>query len=123
MIGPVALSVLVVDDDPAFRGLASRILSELGFDEIAVAEDGASALAQATLKRPGAMLVDVGLPDGDGIDLARTLAALPWAPHVLVTSSDSDAGSTIGSGADGLTLPFVAKADLGVEILRQRLLG
>jgi CheY-like chemotaxis protein len=119
----VSLSVLVIDDDAAFRELASRILTDLGFDEITEAGDAATALAQAELKRPRAALVDVGLPDADGIELARSLAALPWAPHVLLTSSDRDAGISITSRKGELTIPFVAKEDLANGALRSLLLG
>jgi DNA-binding NarL/FixJ family response regulator len=62
------------------------------------------------------VLVDVGLPDRDGIELARELAALPWAPRVVLTSTDRDAVS--GPRADGLP-PFVPKEDLpGVSLYR-----
>ncbi len=112
MIERVAVSVLVVDDDPAFRDLASRMLSELGCEEIAEAGDAATAMRQAELKRPQAALVDVGLPDGDGVELARRLAALSWSPRVLLTSSDKDAPHGLGSQDAERGLTFVAKEDL-----------
>ena len=56
--------VLVVDDDPAFGDLATRLLQEWGFEVIGRAGGVREALAQAEALRP-----DVVLPDGDGFDL------------------------------------------------------
>jgi DNA-binding NarL/FixJ family response regulator len=83
--------VLVIDDDAAFRGLARRILTAQGLRVCAEAATAKGAMDVALELRPGAALVDVGLPDGDGVELARELAALPWSPRVLLTSSDGDA--------------------------------
>src|SRR2546429_8468513 len=85
-------SVLIVDDDPSFLSLATRILAQAGFEVVATAEDAAGAVAAANATRPAAMLVDVGLPDRAGVDLAYELAALPWRPRVVLTSTVSDAG-------------------------------
>jgi DNA-binding NarL/FixJ family response regulator len=86
-------SVLVVDDDPAFRRLAQRMLAAFDITVAGEADTVASAIAAAGSLRPAAVLVDVGLPDGDGIALARQLTALPWRPRVVLTSSDADAAS------------------------------
>jgi DNA-binding NarL/FixJ family response regulator len=89
----MAGSVLIVDDDPVFRGLARRMIVAAGLEVVAEASTVASALAVAGRIRPGAALVDVGLPDGDGVALARELAALPWRPRVVLTSTDADAAT------------------------------
>jgi CheY-like chemotaxis protein len=86
-------SILVVDDDPAFRELAGRFLTELGLHVTAQAGTAATALAIAEETRPDAALVDIDLPDGDGITLAGVLAALPWAPRIILTSVDPDAAA------------------------------
>jgi DNA-binding NarL/FixJ family response regulator len=86
-------SVLVVDDDPAFRRLAQRMLAVFDLAVAGEADTVASAITAAGSLRPDAVLVDVGLPDGDGIALARKLTALPWRPRVVLTSSDADAAS------------------------------
>jgi DNA-binding NarL/FixJ family response regulator len=114
-------SVLLVDDDAAFRGLARRILSATGLSVVGEADTVASGLAAAIDLRPDAMLVDVGLPDGDGIALAHKVAALPWRPRVVLTSSDADAASPQDvrrSGANG----FAPKDDL-LNAARRLLLG
>jgi DNA-binding NarL/FixJ family response regulator len=86
-------SILLVDDDPAFRELAGRLLAELGLHVSAQADTAAAAVAMAMSTKPDAALVDVDLPDGDGIELAGVLAALPWGPRVVLTSVDPDAAA------------------------------
>jgi DNA-binding NarL/FixJ family response regulator len=104
-------SVLLIDDDPAFRNLARRVLNGTDLSVVGEADTVASGLAAAIELRPDVMLVDVGLPDGDGISLGRELAALPWRPRVVLTSIDPDAASPEDvrrSGAEG----FAPKAEL-----------
>jgi DNA-binding NarL/FixJ family response regulator len=103
--------VLVIDDDPVFRGLARRILTASGLSVVGEASSVEEAIEAADLLRPDAALVDVGLPDGDGIELAQRLATLPWRPRVVLTSSDPDAATCEDLhriGAAG----FVAKDEL-----------
>jgi CheY-like chemotaxis protein len=80
----------------------------------------AAALTSAHKLQPEAMLVDVGLPDRDGIDLARELAGLPWQPRIVLTSTDRDA--VAGALEDG-SPPFIAKEDLPDAPLLRSLLG
>ena len=113
----MARSVLVVDDDPVFRGLARRMLTAGGLVVVAEAGTVAAAMEMVHEVRPDAVLVDVGLPDGDGVTLAEYLVALPWRPRVLITSTDPDAASAEDvrrTGAGG----FVAKQELPNAPLR-----
>jgi DNA-binding NarL/FixJ family response regulator len=113
----MATSVLVVDDDPAFRKLAARLLTGTSLEIIGEADSAAAAISAARALEPDAALVDVGLPDRDGVSLASELAALPWGPRVLLTSVDADAASRDDvrrSGAAG----FVHKAQLPNVSLR-----
>jgi DNA-binding NarL/FixJ family response regulator len=103
--------VLVVDDDAGFRSLALRILRSSGLLVVGEAATVAAAMAAALELRPDAILVDVRLPDGDGISLGHALAALPWTPRIVLTSSDSDAAAEIAA-CDGVVLPFVPKDQL-----------
>jgi DNA-binding NarL/FixJ family response regulator len=107
----VASSVLLVDDDPSFRGLARRLVTDAGLRVVAEAGTVAAATAAALELRPDAALVDVGLPDGDGITLAGKLTSLPWPMRVVLTSTDADAATPddlLRCGAH----TFVRKADL-----------
>jgi CheY-like chemotaxis protein len=104
-------SVLVVDDDPAFRRLAQRILEPFGLAVAGEADSAAAAISVAGRLHPDAVLVDIGLPDSDGIALARELAALPWHPRVVLTSTDAEAATASeirSSGAEA----FVPKNEL-----------
>jgi CheY-like chemotaxis protein len=113
----MALSILVVDDDAEFLALATRVFDAMGMEVVATAEDAASAVTAASTSKPQAALVDVGLPDRDGIELGRQLAALPWRPRVVVTSTDNDAEIE----ARAVPLPFLPKEDLTTERLRDLL--
>jgi DNA-binding NarL/FixJ family response regulator len=121
MMAQMEHSVLVVDDDPAFRDLAQRLLSAFGLAVAGEAATAAAGLAAAGSLKPDAVLVDVGLPDGDGVALARELTALPWRPRVVLTSSDAEAATPADvrrSGAEA----FVPKDQLPNAALG-RLLG
>jgi len=103
--------MLVVDDDPAFRDLAERFLADAGITVIAQAESAAKAMTVAEETRPEAILVDIELPDGDGITLAEALTTMPWRPRVVLTSVDPDAAGpeeVRRSGARG----FLTKDEL-----------
>lgn len=66
--------------------------------------------------RPDVVLVDIGLPDGDGFALTEKLTAMPWPMRVVLISSDSDSANVSAAqraGASG----FVPKDELfGVEL-------
>ena len=116
----MAAVLLLVDDDEIFRALAVDILRDLGVEEIVQAGTAAAAVDTAHNVRPAAALVDVGLPDRDGIDLAYELAALPWGPAVVLISADRDAAARIESRGDGAP-PFVPKDELPNAPLRRLL--
>lgn len=118
----VADSVLVVDDDPAFLGLVARILSDLGIESVRTAADASQALTVAEDARPAAVLVDIGLPDRDGTDLAYELSDLPWRPRVVLTSSDSEAFLAIEPRDGHRELAFIPKEELAGGTLRRALL-
>jgi DNA-binding NarL/FixJ family response regulator len=109
-------TVLVVDDDPAFRRLARRLLATFGLGVAGAAETAEGGLTAAQALRPDAVLVDVGLPDRDGRALARDLAALPWRPRIVLTSSDAEAASPRDVDSSGAAA-FVPKDRLPNEPL------
>src|SRR5689334_20579190 len=80
------------------------------------------ALQLVIALRPDAVLVDVGLPDGDGVALCRRLSGLPWRPRIVLTSSDRDATTAEAALAAG-ALGFVAKDDLPDGSLKRMLAG
>jgi DNA-binding NarL/FixJ family response regulator len=103
--------VLIVDDDPAFRRSAATLLAERGYRVVGEADNLEQARAAIARARPDALLLDVNLPDGDGIAFAQELTAADHGVRVLLTSSDAGAAPRRlleRSGAAG----FVAKVDL-----------
>jgi CheY-like chemotaxis protein len=114
------LSVLVVDDDVAFRRTATELLTGLGYHVVAQAADRDEALAACARTRPAAALVDVNLPGGDGFAVARELGARVPPPRVLLTSTDAFA-ATRGAIADARATGFVPKTDLAVTDLTRYL--
>jgi DNA-binding NarL/FixJ family response regulator len=121
MIVGMERSILVVDDDPAFRELAGRLLAESGIKVAAQADSAEEAMSVAKETKPDAVLVDVDLPDGDGITLAGELTALPWRPSVVLTSVDPDAAGPDDVRRSG-ALAFLSKDKLADGTLL-RLLG
>lgn len=116
------VSVLVVDDDTRFRALAARVITGENMVVVGQAGSVAEAVELVAALRPDAVLVDVGLPDGSGLTLARRLATLPWRPRIVVTSSDRDATTHDGALALG-AVGFVPKGDLPDGSLLRLLAG
>jgi DNA-binding NarL/FixJ family response regulator len=83
----VALRVVIVDDHPAFRRLAGRLLRAGGFEVVGEAADAASALAEVVATRPDVVLLDILLPGADGFAVAEQLARLVDPPAVVLVSS------------------------------------
>jgi two-component system, NarL family, response regulator DevR len=104
-------SVLIVDDDDGFARAAAELLADRGYRVVGQAGGAIAALAKCDQLRPDSVLMDVRLPDGDGVTLARRLHQRPDRPAVLLTSSDRRAVSAARlpeSGASG----FVPKTEL-----------
>jgi putative two-component system response regulator len=101
--------VLIVDDDEQIRELLSRLMAHAGLvcDTAATAGEARAALGRL---RPDLLLLDVYLPDENGLTLAREVAALPAGPAVLMVSGEDDASVAriaLDAGAFGyVTKPF-----------------
>lgn len=113
-------TVLVVDDHADFLSAATALLAADGFEVVGVAATGAGALTANETLRPQVVLLDIRLPDIDGLTVAERLAALPGPPDVVLVSSRD--ASTYGarlraSPARG----FLVKADLSGAALRRLL--
>jgi two-component system response regulator EvgA len=107
----MAARVLIVDDHPAFRAAARRLLELEGYDVVGEAEDGLSALAAARELRPDFILLDVQLPDLDGFEVAERLSGDENPPAVVLTSSRdrSDYGPCLATTP---ACGFLPKAEL-----------
>ena len=110
-------TVVIVDDDPEFRGLAARLVTSWGHVVVGEAGSVTDALACIPGLHPDVVLADIGLPDGNGFTLTRDLVGLPDAPRVVLISSDTDPsnhGAAQRVGARG----FVPKHALAGPALR-----
>jgi len=81
----MAVTVLIVDDHPAFRASARRLLESEGFEVSGEAPDGTSALRAVKEAPPDVVLLDIALPDLSGFEVAARLAGGP--SRVVLTSS------------------------------------
>jgi len=103
--------VLIVDDDGDFRRTASRLLIDRGYRVVGQAASVAEARLAIAELRPDAVLLDVNLPDCDGVSFAEELATSHPGVRVLLTSSDTTLEGT----------HFLAKTDLIASDLAQYL--
>lgn len=94
-------TLLVVDDDAAHRRTLRIGLGARGYDVIE-AGDGREARAAVERQRPDLVLLDLGLPDIDGVDLCRHLRLWPGAPIIVVSAEADDRRmvEAFGEGAD-----------------------
>ncbi|HEV3072023.1 MAG TPA: response regulator transcription factor [Solirubrobacteraceae bacterium] len=103
------MKILVVDDDRAVREALRRALQLVGY-EVRTAEDGPQTLDAIALEVPDAVVLDVGLPDMDGLEVCRRLRLLQnRVPILILTARDAveDRIDGLDAGADDyMTKPF-----------------
>src|SRR4051794_41595784 len=101
-------TVLIVDDDPALRRTLALALRSQGW-EVVAAPDAAAALAAAARIRPDVVLLDLGLPDLDGMAVLRAVRAWASIP-VLVVAAPADQADKVAAldarADDYLANPF-----------------
>ncbi|MEW6581866.1 MAG: response regulator transcription factor [Actinomycetota bacterium] len=104
-------TVLIVDDHPGFRSCLRTLLEADGFAVVAEAGDGAEGLRMARRHAPEVVIVDVGLPDISGFDVARALAGERAGPCVVLVSS-RDAVDYGGLVAESGACGFMPKSEI-----------
>lgn len=117
-----APTILVIDDHSGFRATARRMLERDGWTVVGEAADGRSALAAVAELAPDVVLLDIGLPDVDGFEVAERLAGGPDAPSIVLVSSRDRAayGERINaSRAAG----FLSKDEIDGHALRSLVAG
>ena len=100
--------ILVVEDDPAVRNLIVAALEAHGLRHMAV-ETAHAAIAAASSQAPSIVLLDLGLPDMDGVKVVESVRAWSGMPIIVVSarSEDADKIRALDAGADDyLTKPF-----------------
>jgi two-component system KDP operon response regulator KdpE len=102
--------VLVVEDEPAMSRLIGSVLSSAGYRVFPVTT-GSQALLQASSRTPDVVLLDLGLPDLEGLEVVRKLRQWSRTPIVVVSARgrEQDKVDALDAGADDyLTKPFGA---------------
>ena len=108
------MKILVVYDDPAVRGALNRALRLEGYD-VAVAPDGPDALAELAIRPPDAVVLDIGLPTLDGLEVCRRMrSAGDDTPVLMLTARDAidDRVQGLDAGADDYLVKPFALAEL-----------
>jgi two-component system KDP operon response regulator KdpE len=107
-VSDIPALVLVIEDDDAMRRFLLASLAAAGC-RVAEAETGDAALRQAPLQPPDVVLLDLGLPDMDGLEVIRSLRTWSQVPIVVVSArgQEKDKVAALDAGADDyLTKPF-----------------
>ncbi len=101
-------TILVVDDEPKIVKLVRDYLEHAGF-AVHSAADGRSALSLARSEKPDLVVLDLGLPQLDGLDVTRELRKISNVPIIMLTARSEEADKLVGLelGADDyITKPF-----------------
>ncbi|MFD3437946.1 response regulator transcription factor [Streptomyces sp. NPDC058685] len=101
-------SVLVVEDDPVIRAALTEVLSAHGY-AIKTAHQGFEALREVTQGPPDIVVLDLGLPDLDGLDVLRMIRGISRVPVLVATARDDDREviRLLNAGADDyMVKPF-----------------
>jgi len=117
---PADRNILVVDDDPNLARLLQFALTSEGYS-VSVATDGLSALEMALRDRPDLAIVDIGLPELDGIEVCRRLRATPMladTPVILLTARADTNTKLAGfeAGADEYLVKPVPTEELAARV-------
>ena len=104
-------NILVVDDEPKITQLVRDYLERAGFD-VVVAYNGKNGLSLAKTEKPDMVVLDLGLPQLDGLDFTREFRKVSNAPIIMLTARSEESDKLIGLelGADDyMTKPFSPK--------------
>ena len=116
--------ILVVEDDGTVRNLIATTLKSNDYRFLAAA-DGEAAIAAASTRQPDIVLLDLGLPDMDGVEIIRRIRSWSQMPIIVISarSEDADKIAALDAGADDyLTKPFsVAELLARLRVTQRRL--
>ena len=116
--------ILVVEDDAPVRNLIGTTLKTHGYDYM-TASNGESAVMQASSHNPDVVLLDLGLPDIDGVDVIKKIRTWSEMPIIVISArtEDKDKIDALDAGADDyLTKPFSVEELLArIRVTERRL--
>lgn len=107
--------VMVVDDHPVYRRGIAALLEASGYDVVAEAGSAAEAVAWARRVAPEAVMMDLGLPDGSGIDATARIVGERPATRVVVVTMFDDEGAVrraLAAGAAGYVVKDAAPSEI-----------
>lgn len=114
----MSLRVVLVDDDRRFRATARRALEAEGVEVVAEIAFGDDALAVVQDCYPDVVLIDVRMPDVDGMEVARRLHGKVGATAILISTLDKDHGRLL---AEGLAAGYIPKDQLSLAAITELL--
>ncbi|MGY3691479.1 DNA-binding response OmpR family regulator [Bradyrhizobium sp. USDA 3240] len=105
---PLTHRILVVDDDPHIREVIRVALRKAGMN-VAEARDGKEALTRFAGERPDLIVLDIGMPEFDGLDVCREIRKSSDVPILFLSARDEEIDRILGleiGGDDYVTKPF-----------------
>jgi len=105
------MKILVIDDDPAVSASLERALKLEGY-QVELASEGSAGLAAIALEPPDAVVLDLGLPDIDGIEVCRRMRSAKDDTPVLMLTARDDRVQGLDAGADDYLVKPFALAEL-----------
>ncbi len=117
--------ILIVDDDPHIRDVICFALEKAGFD-LVTAKDGREALEAFDVSPPALIVLDVGLPEMDGLEVCRQIRKSSDVPILFLSARNDEIDRILGleiGGDDYVTKPFSPRelvARIGVILRRAR---
>jgi DNA-binding NarL/FixJ family response regulator len=106
--GQGGIRVLIADDHPLFRMGLAHALRARGFDVVAEAENGRNAVDLARTLRPELAVLDVRMPEMDGVEACRALRAEAQAPHVVMLTT-FDEPALVAAAAEAGATAYLSK--------------
>lgn len=122
----MAHTILVVDDDPHIRDVICFTLTKAGMETL-IARDGAEALEQFQRHAPALIVLDVGMPEMDGLEVCRQIRKTSDVPILFLSARDEEIDRVLGleiGGDDYVTKPFSPRELVArVNVILRRVSG
>ena len=118
---PGPIRVMVVDDHPLWRDAVERDLAAAGLDVVAVAADGRGALARFPAARPQVVVLDLQIPEPDGVAVTAEMVRLDPSVRVLILSASgeqADVLAAVKAGATGYLVKSASSEELLTAVRR-----